>query len=692
MIEHRGSAGVATSQPHPSRPPGGQTARETAARLSYAVPLIAFPAVCLLACGWALHVQAGGFAGRSGFMLAAALIITCAAIISRPLWGSCLVLFLIPFFGNHPGGRLMEAFNIPLAAATIGLAIDAARRRLPPPAGAIWLAAAAVLASAVLALIPIVPTIMLRAADLQGWPEVLFVTVTATETEPLYSVWSLAALTLSVFWAAALAWAAPGTAFAKSALRAVGISLLVVVGLGVADFHGLIDLSARYNALIDEPSYTPSRFQSVFWNSGWFSWYFAMAFGLSVGLLAVERGWPRRLLAGGLAIAYAYSLTNPQRGGFLALHASLAGLLAFTGRSLPRKVVLAAAGAAAVLALSGVLAVSGRMPGPWFDAVKRLNPRASPSIEGHPGSYLIRYNLYRVAYRMWRDAPVFGLGESSFAWRYGEYVPVGSAMDTGAAGDAHSTWFQLLATRGLAGVAAFVVLLAVVARMLAAALRGGGREARAIAIGLAVSLAAFFIYSFVQAMFYLQPIQVFFWALVALTAIVAPRETVAPRLSTNRRRILVAVLIGATAMQVWSSRPLIARWFAATPRPSQAAFVMMRALAVPMPERDFGFWEWQTGPDGVRYRLMDRRATIFVETGGAVAELPFHATELQGRPVRIEIMVDGVVTGRLQLEGGRWVSTRIVLPRVTPLPGRHRIDLTALDPWSPIRVGEIRTQ
>src|SRR4029453_11626115 len=100
------------------------------------------------------------------------------------------------------------------------------------------------------------------------------------------------------------------------------------------------------------------------------------------------------------------------------------------------------------------------------------------------------------AIRMWERAPLFGAGEGSFAWRFHEVVPPGSTLDTPTFADAHSQWFQLLATRGLAGVAAFGGLVATVV---------GG-------------VGGFLISWMVSALFYLPPIQLLFWLVVPFAA------------------------------------------------------------------------------------------------------------------------------------------------------------------------------
>ena len=62
-----------------------------------------------------------------------------------------------------------------------------------------------------------------------------------------------------------------------------------------------------------------------------------------------------------------------------------------------------------------------------------------------------RSRLWRIAVQMWLAAPAFGVGEGSFAWRFHDFAPVGSRLDTASYGDAHNQFLQVLATRGTRG-------------------------------------------------------------------------------------------------------------------------------------------------------------------------------------------------------------------------------------------------
>jgi O-antigen ligase len=252
-----------------------------------------------------------------------------------------------------------------------------------------------------------------------------------------------------------------------------------------------------------------AAFKSIFWNPGWYAWYFSMAFGVTLGFSLIESSWRRVALLGALAVCYAYFLTNPQRGGFLAVHVALAIVLVHWLAHSRRRWVALFRGAVAAVALAAVAAVTlAHVPrtSVWFMGVRRLV--SSPGDE-------VRSKLAVTALHMWQHAPLCGIGEGAFAWRYREFVPRGSPLEVVTYGDAHNTWLQILSTRGIVGLSSYVWLWLAIA---VASVRALKVARRSLALPFVAGLAAFFVYSFVQGMFYLQAIQVFFWGLFALLA------------------------------------------------------------------------------------------------------------------------------------------------------------------------------
>jgi O-antigen ligase len=339
-----------------------------------------------------------------------------------------------------------------------------------------------------------------------------------------------------------------------------------VTAVGVSDYAGLTAVGSSYLRVIDARAFHLVGLQSIFWHPGWFAWYFVMVFAIALGLWTIEVPRKRLLLGSGILLCYLFFFLNPQRGGLIAVHVVL---LLFAWYSIRRTEVprrsfqrLLAVILPILILIAGVLSVpAGRAAiarGKLLSIERSINNTMSllQTDEEANRSTSERLRLWRAALMMWLDAPVFGIGEGSFAWRFHEYVPPGSALDTLSYGDAHNTWLQLLATRGIVGAAVYAVLLFVVARTLWVCwhdpLTGPG------VTGPILALAGFATYSFVSALFYLQPIQLLFWLMIAIAAAPASAQ---PRTSRSFKwAVAVGCVISLVAQLIVAQRSFAEAW------------------------------------------------------------------------------------------------------------------------------------
>jgi O-antigen ligase len=518
------------------------------------IGLLTFGSLAFLGYSWSAYMALDAFhRPERALLLAALLAVTWIVAVLRPFAASLFILLVLPFYGNHPGGRLMDTLNVPLAAALTGFVWRRRHHPLSDPGSEFFsnglnLAAGLTATSIVVAMVPALPAIAVRLWQINDPALAIAETLAAFESDPLYSISSALQALLAMTWGLALARALPDTGSALTVFRVVTLAFVGSVAAGVLDFHGVIDIRQSFQLPIDPRRPDSLGLQSFFWNPGWFAWWFVMAFGLALGLLVAEAPVRRLTLGAALGVCYGYFFTNPQRGGLVALHVMLGLLLVSIlprARSRALRIGLPAGGA---LVIAGVVAAFA------FEIVPRTAVPALWRLVDNPAeaatSNLARANLWRVAVWMWTDAPLFGMGEASFGWLFREYAPVGSALDSPVTGDAHNTWLQILATRGLFGLAALTLLLIVTVRSLRTGLRDRDERRRAIALGLSLSLSGFLVYTVVQAMFYLQNLHALFWVMVAIAGRFWP--VALPFRPTWRPRWVAAGLLLAIAVQlVW---------------------------------------------------------------------------------------------------------------------------------------------
>jgi len=530
----------------------------------------------------------------------------------------------------------MELVNLPVSACVLGLAIRAWRERRPAPGGPLWRWAGLSLLAATLALVPTVPGMRVRAAQVNDLPLALVQALSCPEWDPLYPAGAYAQLVLAMAWAYALAWAGVDLAFARRALRAVAAGVVLVVALGALHYHGLVDLHEGYLVPLDPNLFFRDRFQSIFWNPSWFALYFTFAFGLSLGLLWLEDGRRRLLLALALAACYGYFLLNRQRGGFLAVHAALLVLAVLWLRESRYRARWRLAALAGVVALGLALFLPLVLdPAPSSGLARALS-------EG--GIDENRRKLWQASLDMWRSAPLFGIGESAFAVRFREFVPAGSALDLPFFGDAHNTWLQVLATRGLVGLVTWggFVLVAVLE---ATRVLRGEEAGRGVGAALACGLAAFLAYSLLQGMFYLQSMRLLFWGSLALLATAASRPGGRREGRRGVRAAVAAAAVLGLVLQVRGSRPLLHEAEAEIARQPRGFYPLERRSGVPV-------------------RWSARRGTLCLYPGGSLMELRVipgsRPPELL--PVAVTVRVGERVADRFVIPTRAAVDRRIPLP------------------------------
>lgn len=184
---------------------------------------------------------------------------------------------------------------------------------------------------------------------------------------------------------------------------------------------------------------------------------------LTIGLSAGRRGIERRVVALAVTAMLTYGLVATQsRAGIIAAAVALVAALVVAKRQRAR-----------VLAL--VLSIVGVVVG-FFS----VDPQAWQRLSDFSDSSG-RDELWNVAWRMWQDHPVVGVGMEGFVDNAASYVrEVGplkfAAYVTEEPKVVHNTYLELLAEAGIVGL---VLYVAVVGTCLASAWKAAGYFARA---------------------------------------------------------------------------------------------------------------------------------------------------------------------------------------------------------------------
>jgi len=280
--------------------------------------------------------------------------------------------------------------------------------------------------------------------------------------------------------------------------------------LWVIALSGAATVVLAYSQFLNPPPLIPgeaylgedikTRVAGTFYNSNFYAEYLVLLAGVVIALFLTEKG-RGRIIAGALGIAGAVALfLTYTRGSWIALLAGLIVLILLT--DIRYLALLAAAGAAAVVAVPGVLT------------------RLSASTANEKTASF-RLGLWKVAGETIKRHPILGVGIGDFLVGYREVVTTRPDLYVGYLGfGAHNAYFALAAEIGVLGGLAFLVLTVVYATkgLFVATRADVSDEVRYCALGLSVGLIGFVVNTFTSNTFQHPQAAVFFWIIAGIVA------------------------------------------------------------------------------------------------------------------------------------------------------------------------------
>lgn len=336
-----------------------------------------------------------------------------------------------------------------------------------------------------------------------------------------------------------------------------------------------------------------------------------------VASIGVARGW-KTILLGIVALGLWSAGSRIAFAGLTLVLAAPIGIAILRGS---RRVRWTAAGsAAAVVLLAAVIAIN-------YPAGRN---------QGLTTAVRTRGLLTRVALRMTRSAPVFGVGISRFYAKSGEVA--GPEMEkvfgpTVTHENAHNNFLQVLAEQGIVGLAC---LLAVLGTVASGAWRARGtpdRRRRWLLLGFAACLV-----TWLTGHPMLVPEFAFvFWLYLGVLAALTPSPPW-PRLSW---------IWPIAAVSILATVPVRARHeFAATGLEHIGA----------------GLSQWQHD-DVIAYRRAGVSFSLYVAALGRPVILPIRRAPNAPDPLIIEMRIDGRLVDTITIGGDEWRPATFIVPR-----------------------------
>ena len=276
-------------------------------------------------------------------------------------------------------------------------------------------------------------------------------------------------------------WLVLGAVIATGLVQAVSLSYAVFTGAQV------VSVDTRATGIVIDPNLYAGYLVLII--------PLVMAVGLSI-----RSRWALAASAVALVAFTVALIATLSRSGWIGVVVATVVL----GVLLPkRRWSLIAVGAAIVVA---VLASGGFGP---------MAARLGPNQDGPVAMLISRWGVWSAAVAMAIDHPIFGVGVANFVNYYPDYG------DSQALDHAHNIFLNMLAERGVLGLAAFGLVLVVMFRSLASALRNAGSTVdRTLAAGLIAVFGGYLAHSLLDVSYYDYKILLLFWVMAGSAAMV----------------------------------------------------------------------------------------------------------------------------------------------------------------------------
>jgi O-antigen ligase len=178
---------------------------------------------------------------------------------------------------------------------------------------------------------------------------------------------------------------------------------------------------------------------------------------MAIALLVREpKGWPRTAAWLGAALLPFIVLLTQSRGAILALGAAFLLWLAFQQPGARARTMAVTLLIAVIVAIAAPESVWHRMAG----LKNATNTENLASVDAE-GSAEGRFGIWRVAVRMWREAPITGVGLGAYSLAHEQTAATMQGLPKSSLGqrDTHSTYLNVLAETGIPGLLLFLSLV-----------------------------------------------------------------------------------------------------------------------------------------------------------------------------------------------------------------------------------------
>lgn len=384
--------------------------------------------------------------------------------------------------------------------------------------------------------------------------------------------------------------------------------------------------------------------------------HFALVILIALGIAMRTRGLARAGWLAGAATAGVGLWFSESRSAMAAtgIVITLAAVWRLMARTRPRTRY-------ALLALAAVIGLA-------VGSIRARRLELDPTFRGAG----FRQQFNATSARMMAARPLSGIGIGQYYTQSPLFLAPQLAFAYGSE-NAHNYFLQVGGELGIPGLIVFLLWIGAPLAFAARALHRDPRDVRLL--GFAGGALAVLGTCLTGHPLLVDPVALTFWIALALTSGLADsalrNDHTMPAATKAMRRTPSALQATAAAF----SFVVVAG----------ALFSVARGPVTPPNSGAVdGFYGWETGADGTRYRWTEQYASVFVPASVTRVYLPVRmpATAVGLSPMGIEVRAAGIEKGR-SLIGTSWATLNVVLPDVAPPLRFKRIDLRVDRTWQP---------
>ena len=249
----------------------------------------------------------------------------------------------------------------------------------------------------------------------------------------------------------------------------------------------------------------------------------------------------------GLLLGLIASFLSGSRGSWVALPIFIILLIWFIRAYLPRKLVVAVGVVLVILPIASYMTPGLHVAKRVDDAFEQLSNYRDSGINSHARDTSVgtRLEMWQAALTIFKENPVLGVGWGGYQPNAKKLVEQGLRNPAAAAwGHPHNEYFSVMASSGMVGLVALLILFLAPLRNFIHAIKWGSDSSRALGMAGVIIVTGYMVFALTEAIFERDlPIGFYAFMLAFITALIVRRYELEFEDCPQRKQSLSVIII-----------------------------------------------------------------------------------------------------------------------------------------------------